>query len=162
MYCFCNKIKTFLNLSEKINTPASVSRRGAGRGELSTGFGCEKDHVPALGPAGSASQGLVGRPGWSPGGRPSSPESHGSSRKETRLMISIFIFENGLERGVGGRILGTWLPAGKRSWDPPCRPQAGFLALGAIGQSPRLFGESLDPLPSQTISTCGNCVFGLA
>lgn len=55
MYCFCNKIKTFLNLLEKINTPASGSRREAVLCELSTSFWCEKDQILAL--RGSASQG---------------------------------------------------------------------------------------------------------
>ena len=38
VHCFCNKIKTFLNLSVKINIPASVSRKEAVQFELSTSF----------------------------------------------------------------------------------------------------------------------------
>lgn len=93
MYCFCNKIKTFLNLLEKINTPASVSRREAVPASCRQGSDVKKTTSWPRGLClpGAYRAALVGFQV----AFPPLQKATGSSKKETRLMMSVVIFENG-------------------------------------------------------------------
>lgn len=149
VHCFCNKIKTFLNLSVKINIPASVSRKEAVQFELSTSFLMWKRPKPC--PEGLCLPvGYKGLPGFFP------PillqKAIGSSKKETLLKMSVSIFENGTGAPVSR--LGWWAEPwgwgcqlGSGAGNPLATRRLVFLPFRATGQYHRPLGKSTHPLP---------------
>lgn len=105
------------------------------------------------------------RPPWFVSTRPSLPlqQVTGSSKKETCLMRSVFIFENGTDAWVqywiGGQCPGD-AAAGWGAWLASLLPHSGrFSSLRGTQTLRKIDGP---PQPFQAISTDGHCVLSLA